>query len=127
MIHSAAKRSLASTRHVKRTSQAKAVIREFVEASEKRSPTVKTRGRFDWVRDAVNSVGNTASNAVGTIRGARNQVRDALQDGANAVASGVQEAAGVVNDGLHQSGNSPGEIVDTASGAVQESVGLLAE
>jgi len=97
------------------------VIREFVEASEKRSPTVPTRGRFDWVRDKVKSVGNAVSNAVGAVTSASNR----LQDGANAT-SGVQEAAGVVNDNLHQSGYSFGEVVDTGSGAVQESVGLLA-
>ena len=69
-------------RHAKRTSQAKAIIREFVEASEKRSPTMKTRGR--------------------------NQVGDALQDSATGAAHAIpsEEVAGVVYDAFNQSGNS---------------------
>ena len=126
MIHSASKRSLASMRHAKRTSQAKAFIREFVEASEKRSPTMKTRGHVDWVGNVANYIGNAVSNAVGTVTGVANQVRDALKDGANAdktaytISSGVREDAGVANDRAHQSGNS---IVDTGSSAALNLVG----
>ena len=103
MTRFVAKGSIIPMRHAKRTSQAKAIIREFVEASEKRSPTMKTRGR--------------------------NQVGDALQDSAtgaaHAIPSEVQEATGVVYNGVNQSGNSTGKAVDTASGAAQNSVGLL--
>jgi hypothetical protein len=118
MTHSVAKRSLTSTRHVKRTTQAKAIIREFVEAFENRSLTLKARGRLDWIRDAANFVAKTVSNTVDT--GATNQVKDALQDDANAVTRRVQD------DGLHQPGNSTGEFVETAPGTVRDPVGLLA-
>jgi hypothetical protein len=82
MTRSVAKGPSIPMRHAKRTSQAKAIIREFIEASEKRSPTMKTRGR--------------------------NQVEDDIQDSATvtdeaAHAIPSEEVAGVVYD---QSGNS---------------------
>jgi hypothetical protein len=95
MTRFVAKGSIIPMRHAKRTSQAKAIIREFVEASEKRSPTMKTRG---W-----------------------NQVGDDIQDSATvtdeaAHAIPSEEVAGVVYDAFNQSGNST---------AAQNSVGLL--
>jgi len=87
---------------------------------------MKIRGRFDWVGDVANSVGNAVSNGVGTVTCAANQVRDALRDGANAVSSGVREDASVANDRAHQSRNYIARIVDTGSNAAQNSVSPLA-
>lgn len=133
----AAKRSLGPIRHAKRISQAKAVIREFVEASEKRLEVPTRRGFFDSISDALsgavgaltgaanqagNALGNAGQAVASDVDGALHTVASDVVSAAQAVTSGVDSAAQAVatavDDGLHQAGDSIGKIIDTASGAI---------
>ncbi|CCA68979.1 hypothetical protein PIIN_02839 [Serendipita indica DSM 11827] len=127
ITRSATKRSI---RHATRAGHANAMIRDFVEASQKRNQTAKPRrGFFDGIKDAFNgavdAVKGAAQQVGDALQGAGNTVANGVQDAAHTVADGVQDAAEAVQDGIHKAGDSIGDIVETAAGAVSDFVHSL--
>ncbi|KAG8835103.1 hypothetical protein FRC17_005224 [Serendipita sp. 399] len=129
LVRSAAKRSLTSIRHATRSGQTSAVVRDFIEASQKRSSMKMSRGFFDTIGDAFNSavdaVSGVVDDAKDAITGAAEQVGDTLQDVGDTIQDGVEHAVDTVHDGLGQVGNTIGQVVDSTTGAVESFVHSL--
>ncbi|KAG8757455.1 hypothetical protein FRC14_002019, partial [Serendipita sp. 396] len=125
----ASKRSLVSIRHATRSGQANAVIRDFIEASKKRSSTKVSRGFLGSIGGAFNSAVDTVSGVVDdakdAITGAGEQVGDTLHDVGNTIQDGIEDAVDTVQDGINQAGDTIGQVVDSATGAVEAFVHSL--